>query len=103
MFGSRRSAVRATNQQLIGKNRQLTSFSGNSATTSPPRLACQQPNRLALPYPVRNPVGEFIEGFPCNVIGHYCDEIPRPLRRRKNDGHRMRFKCSRCVLMGGSI
>jgi len=40
MFGSSRSAVRATNQQLIGKNRQLMSFSGNSATTSPPCLAC---------------------------------------------------------------
>jgi hypothetical protein len=53
-------------------------------------------------YPVRNSVGEFIEGFPCNVIGHYWVEIPQPIRRSKNDGHRMRFKCSRCVLMGGS-
>jgi hypothetical protein len=48
MFGSGRSAVRAANQQLIGKNPQLMSFSGNSATTSPPCLACLWPNRLAL-------------------------------------------------------
>ena len=54
-------------------------------------------------YPVRQSVGEFIEGFPCNVIGHYWVEIPRPLRRSKaNEAHRMRFRCSRCFLMGGS-
>jgi hypothetical protein len=52
-------------------------------------------------FPVRHSVGEFIEGFPCNVIGHHWVEIPRTQRRRRLDGDRkMHFKCSRCFLEG---
>jgi hypothetical protein len=53
-------------------------------------------------FPVRYSVGAFIEGFPCNVIGHHWVEIPRLRRRSKeNDGRRMRFECSRCFLTVG--
>jgi len=52
-------------------------------------------------FPVRHSVGEFIAGFPCNVIGHHWVEIPRPLwRSRVDHRRRMHFKCSRCLLNG---
>jgi hypothetical protein len=50
-------------------------------------------------YPARNAIGDFIEGLPCNVIGHRWREVPDPLRRQA--GRKMRFKCSRCFLTGG--
>lgn len=50
-------------------------------------------------YPVRSAVGEFVEGLPCNVIGHRWVEVPDGLRR--HTVHKMRFKCSRCHLSGG--
>lgn len=54
-------------------------------------------------FPVRHSVGEFVEGLPCNVIGHHWVEISPLLRRTKvSDGHRLRFKCSRCSMRGGS-
>lgn len=44
----------------------------------------------------------WLEDFPCNVVGHRWVEIPAVLRRsRKSDGHRMRFRCSRCSMTGG--
>ena len=51
-------------------------------------------------YPVRAAVGEFIEGLPCNVIGHHWVEVKDPLRRQA--GRKMRFKCSRCYMSGGT-
>lgn len=53
-------------------------------------------------FPVRHSVGEFIEGLPCNVIGHRWVEIPQSFLRSKAAGHRMRFKCSRCSMSGGT-
>jgi hypothetical protein len=50
-------------------------------------------------YPVRNAVGEFIGGFPCNVIGHRWIEVPDPGRRKEN--RKMRFRCSRCSMSAG--
>ena len=47
-------------------------------------------------YPARHAIGEFIEGFPCNFIGHRGVEIPDAMRRR--DGRKMNFKCSRCYM-----
>lgn len=52
-------------------------------------------------FPVRRSVGEFIGGLPCNVIGHHWVDIPQ-WRSRVNAGHRMRFRCSRCSMRGGS-
>jgi hypothetical protein len=50
-------------------------------------------------YPARSAVGEFIEGLPCNVIGHRWVEVPDPQRRQA--GRKMRFRCSRCFMTGG--
>jgi hypothetical protein len=62
------------------------------------------PGRVArATWPARQAIGSFVEGFPCNVIGHRWVEIPRSLRRSKFDGgKRMRFKCSRCGMSAGS-
>jgi hypothetical protein len=46
-------------------------------------------------YPVRNAVGVFIDGMPCNVIGHKWVEAGGRARRLKGD-KKMHFKCSRC-------
>jgi hypothetical protein len=46
-------------------------------------------------YPVRNAVGLFIDGMPCNVIGHKWVEVGGRARRLKGD-KKMHFKCSRC-------
>jgi hypothetical protein len=46
-------------------------------------------------YPVRNAVGVFIDGMPCNVIGHRWVEVGGRARRLKGD-KKMHFKCSRC-------
>lgn len=45
----------------------------------------------------------FIEGFPCNVIGHKWHEVPLSLRVSKfnRDPDRLRFRCQRCGLMSG--
>ena len=61
------------------------------------------PGRIArATYPVRQALQDFIEGFPCNVVGHRWVEIPESLRRSaKSDGSRMRFQCSRCSIVGG--
>jgi hypothetical protein len=50
-------------------------------------------------YPVRYAVGGFIQGFPCNVIGHRWVEV-RDARGRR-EGRKMRFKCSRCSMTAG--
>jgi hypothetical protein len=50
-------------------------------------------------YPVRSAVGEFIGAFPCNVIGHRWIEVPDPRRRR--EGRKVRFTCSRCSMSAG--
>jgi hypothetical protein len=47
-------------------------------------------------------VDSFLEDFPCNMIGHHWVEVPEVLRRSsRNDGKRLRFKCSRCYMTGG--
>ncbi len=50
-------------------------------------------------YPVRSALGGFIDGMPCNVIGHRWAEVPDLSRRR--EGRKMRFKCRRCGANGG--
>ena len=50
-------------------------------------------------YPVRSAVGEAIDGFPCNVIGHRWVEVPDP--RRRHEKTKMRFRCSRCFIHAG--
>jgi len=50
-------------------------------------------------YPVRYAVGELVDGFPCNVIGHRWVEIPDPHGRR--EGRKIRFRCSRCSMTAG--
>jgi hypothetical protein len=62
------------------------------------------PGRLArATWPARRALGTFVEGLPCNVIGHKWVEIPKSLRLTKySDGRRMRFKCSRCNMIAGS-
>ncbi len=50
-------------------------------------------------YPVRHAVGEVIDGFPCNFIGHRWVEVREPARRRQ--GNKMRFRCSRCLMTAG--
>ena len=53
-------------------------------------------------FPVREAARDFLEGFPCNVVGHHWTEVPRGLQsRRERHSGRMRFKCSRCYLTGG--
>jgi len=53
-------------------------------------------------FPIRYSYGEFLDGFPCNIVGHHWVEVPELLRRSKrSDGRKMRFKCSRCFLTGG--
>jgi hypothetical protein len=50
-------------------------------------------------YPVRSKVGEFIDGLPCNVIGHHWVDISRPAERVRD--RKLRFKCSRCNMTAG--
>jgi hypothetical protein len=53
-------------------------------------------------WPARQAVDSFLEDFPCNMIGHHWVEVPEVLRRSsRNDGKRLRFKCSRCYMTGG--
>jgi len=47
-------------------------------------------------YPVRTAVGGFIDGMPCNVIGHKWVEAGGRARRIQGD-KKMHFKCSRCA------
>jgi hypothetical protein len=63
------------------------------------------PGRFArATWPARHAIGSFVEGLPCNVIGHRWVEIPKSLRRSmfNDDGKRLRFKCSRCGMLAGS-
>lgn len=62
------------------------------------------PGRLVrATWPARHAVSSFVEGLPCNVIGHRWVEVPRALRRtRHDDGRRLRFKCSRCGMHSGA-
>jgi len=47
----------------------------------------------------RENLGDFIEGFPCNLIGHNWVEVPQLLRvSATSDGKKMIIKCSRCHL-----
>jgi hypothetical protein len=48
---------------------------------------------------VRSAVGDFVEGLPCNVIGHRWVEVRDSVRRQT--GNKMHFKCSRCHTTGG--
>jgi len=56
-------------------------------------------------WPARMTWKEFVAdlgGLPCRIIGHNWREVPEMLRRSANsDGKRMRFKCSRCYMVGG--
>ena len=56
-------------------------------------------------FPVKESVDEFLDGLgdlPCRVLGHRWVEVPAShLSRRAREAHRMRFRCSRCFLMGG--
>lgn len=53
-------------------------------------------------FPVRYSFGEFIEGLPCNLIGHHFKEVPQShLSARDRARGRMRFRCTRCFLMAG--
>ena len=53
-------------------------------------------------YPIRESFEDFLQGFPCNVIGHHFREVPSShLSARDRARGRMRFKCTRCFLMGG--
>ena len=53
-------------------------------------------------FPARQAAQDFLEGFPCNLIGHRWVEVPEALRRSvRNDGKRLRFKCSRCYMTAG--
>jgi hypothetical protein len=62
------------------------------------------PGRLArATYPARRAIGEFVQGLPCNVIGHKWVEIPKAERRAYGDPRRMRFRCSRCEMITGAI
>jgi len=49
---------------------------------------------------VRHAVGEFVEGLPCNVIGHRWVEESRAVRRARG-GKKIRFKCARCHMHAG--
>jgi hypothetical protein len=62
------------------------------------------PGRLArATWPARQAIGSFVEGLPCNVIGHRWVEIPKALRRSKlSEGRHLRFKCSRCGMVAGA-
>ena len=51
-------------------------------------------------YPMRNAVGGFLDGMPCNVIGHKWVEVAGRARRIQGD-KRMHFKCSRCAAIAG--
>jgi hypothetical protein len=50
-------------------------------------------------YPMRNAVGEFIDGLPCNVIGHRWVDVSRPAERARD--RKLRFRCSRCHMTAG--
>jgi hypothetical protein len=53
-------------------------------------------------YPAREAVVEAMEDLPCRLLGHHWVEVPHSLRRSaRSDGERMRFRCSRCSLVGG--
>ena len=62
------------------------------------------PGRLArATWPARKAVGGFVEGLPCNVIGHKWVEIPKAQRLAMfSDGKRLRFKCTRCHMIAGA-
>ena len=62
------------------------------------------PGRMArATWPARQAVGGFVEGLPCNVIGHRWIEIPKAQRLVMfSDGKRLRFKCTRCGLIAGA-
>jgi hypothetical protein len=51
-------------------------------------------------YPVRQALGEFASGFPCNVIGHRWIEV-RPGFGGVAAQGKMHFKCARCALSAG--
>jgi hypothetical protein len=52
---------------------------------------------------VRENLGDFIEGFPCNVIGHHWKHVPPALlSARARARGTMHFKCTRCFLMSGA-
>jgi hypothetical protein len=46
--------------------------------------------------------GEFLAGFPCNVLDHHWVEKPpsQTSRQGRAEG-RMEFKCSRCPVVAG--
>jgi hypothetical protein len=62
------------------------------------------PGRLSrATWPARQAVGSFVEGLPCNVIGHRWVEIHIARRRSLfSDAKPMRFRCSRCRTIAAS-
>jgi len=53
-------------------------------------------------YPAREAAGHVLEELPCRVLGHHWVEVPQTLRRSsRSDGSKLRFRCSRCFLVGG--
>ena len=57
-------------------------------------------------YPAREAAAHALEDLPCRLpcrlLGHHWVEVPQTLRRSSRcDGSRMRFRCSRCFLVGG--
>ena len=53
-------------------------------------------------YPAREAAAHALEDLPCRLLGHHWVEVPQTLRRSsRSDGSKMRFRCSRCFLVGG--
>lgn len=56
-------------------------------------------------FPIRSGIDELLDGLgdlSCRIIGHAWKEVPAShLSARAREAHRMRFRCSRCHLMGG--
>ena len=66
--------------------------------TGPERRRRDLPGRLTrATWPARRAVGSFVEGLPCNVIGHRWVEIPLAKRRSQfSDPKQVRFRCTHC-------
>jgi hypothetical protein len=79
---------------------------GHSLATigsGPERRDRSIPGRVArATYPTREAVVEAMQDLPCRLLGHHWVEVPPSLRRSaRSDGERMRFRCTRCSLVGG--
>ncbi len=72
--------------------------------TGPERRRRDLPGRLTrVTWPARQAIGGFVEGLPCNVIGHKWVEIPIAKRRQLfSDAKPLRFRCSHCGTLADS-